>query len=698
MKIRNFRISLVAMVAMLLVNSISIGIPAVHAQSSSDWSDPINLSNAGSSTNPAFVVDAAGIIHAIWVDEFDGYKYVKSEDGQNWTSPETVKFPFSPKDSQPVLLTSGSGEIYALWQDTKNVLYYSKVSTAFFDNPSKWATRKKLADSVMDFDAVVSPGQILHIAYASSLGTDSHPAGVYYLQLKRDVWSSLESLYSSQYFRSMALEDMNVNLAVAEEDEVETVYVVWDDRSQKQIFLSKSIDGGKLWDGPTQIRSIEDGAAMPFNINVGAAGQNVLVLWQAGVPREQCASYSQWSGDGGQQFDAPVKMVEQVTGCADSSEFMLMNKDLSITLLDIMGEISLTAWDGSHWGKPQTQNEITTFTNPATLDTVVFGCQKLVVYHAKLFVIGCDQGDGGDVWFSSRELGTLEDWFPPSSVWIAPVELTTLDQPISELSTVADRENNIHTFWIQPAFSAENTAGADLVTATIQYAEWDGETWTDPTAIISGLDGNSIQLNAHADSLNRLLICWVDSGTGDLFFSWAGTKRARVASEWEDPVSLPTVSQLNSSPDILVDDSGRILVAYASPINEGRGIYFVESSDNGASWTQPVQIFDAVAVGWDMVDQPKISLTGDGRLHVLFKRFFMLGESPSPLGLYYSQSSNGGIVWSDPELVSDHPEPMGEIFGYDRSVLHRLWQEVQQSTLFTFHQISEDAGVTWATP
>jgi hypothetical protein len=308
-------------------------------------------------------------------------------------------------------------------------------------------------------------------------------------------------------------------------------------------------------------------------------------------------------------------------------------------------------------------------------------------------VVGCDTGLGRDIWFSSRSLGTIDDWFPSSSEWTAPVEVTSGDQQLSLLSSVADNEGNIHAFWVQPPLLSSMAKRA-----TIQYARWDGVRWTIPVNILFGLPEDLKQLGVKADSQNRLLLTWVDSKTGDIFLSWANSKYANKPSEWKSPQYIPSTSQTNSIPDILVDDSGRIVVAYAIPINEHRGMYFVESTDGGITWTQQLQIFDAAAAGWDIVDQPSISLTGDGRLHVLFRRYTLRGEQGNSLGLYYSQSGDGGVTWSVPAIASEHSVLWNEIYGYDQSIVHRLWQEYGQSTLLSFHQMSQDSGVTWSDP
>jgi hypothetical protein len=160
---------------------------------------------------------------------------------------------------------------------------------------------------------------------------------------------------------------------------------------------------------------------------------------------------------------------------------------------------------------------------------------------------------------------------------------------------------------------------------------------------------------------------------------------------------VPTASQLSSSPEILVDDAEKIVIVYSVPVNEGRGIYIVQSDDLGRTWSQPINVMDAVEAGWDSTDRPAISLSGDGTLHVLFTRYSLREDGRSE-GLYYSQSSNGGMTWSQPQVVSERSVQWSRMVYLNDGALHILWQERLGTGWVTFHQLSRDGGVSWETP
>jgi hypothetical protein len=471
------------------------------------------------------------------------------------------------------------------------------------------------------------------------------------------------------------------------------VYIVWDDRSQKRIFLAKSPDGGQAWDGTFEVRGPDDfsGVEMPYNIDLGATGDQILLTWQAGTPGSQCTQYSQWSTDGAKTFGQPVKVLIDFAQCPQSSQFLMSDKDFSVVLFNTLGDLSLMAWDGSRWSSQLVQSQIASFTNPTTLDNVVLNCQNVTASREKIYLVGCDTGQGGDIWFASRPMGSVETWFPPPSLWSRPAVLTDAGQKINSLLSVADHDGHIHNLWVQNAPEGEQGS-------MIQYARWDGKKWSKPATVISGPTLQPSQLTVGVDGTGKLLLAWVDASTGDMYFTWANSNNAISASEWQAPIYIPSPSSANSSPDMITDASGKLVVAYAVPINEERGLYIVESNDYGTTWSAPSRVFDASTIDWQMVDRPQIALTGDGRLHILFERYTLWGDQRRSDGLYYIQSSDGGASWSQPETVSEEPIRWSELIGYGKSDLHRIWEEQRDTAKVSIHQSSMDGGTTWSAP
>jgi hypothetical protein len=350
----------------------------------------------------------------------------------------------------------------------------------------------------------------------------------------------------------------------------------------------------------------------------------------------------------------------------------------------------MIAWNGNVWSNLQIQNELSSMANPVTFDPILFRCQHVSFRSGNLFAVGCDEGNSKDIWYSSRSLGTIENWFPPPSAWSSPQTVVNVSQNMSSSSSVADINNDIHSVWAQSPFLEDDSDPA------IYYALWDATGWSKPAQIMV-TNGPPVHLSLTTDNHGRLFLVWADQESGDLLFSWGNSNRADIPLEWTSQIILPSLAKLNGSPEILVDGSGNIVVVYAVTLNENRGIYMVRSDNLGETWSAPLRIIDAISYEWDAIDRPKLVLTSDGRLHILFSRYSVSGGI-HPMGLYYSQSEDGGATWSEPLEISDKLVTWHQILVSKDQILNLLWQENYDQTTINVHRISNDNGVTWNNP
>jgi hypothetical protein len=679
---------------MLMVIGLLFGfVPTGSAQSVQDWSDPVNLSMSGAASNPSLVVDANGVLHVIWVDQFDGFKYTQSADkGVTWSAPVAVKYPFPAEAAPPMLISDAKGTIHIIWLTDQNKLSYAQTLPDNLDSPASWRLKIDLDSAVYDFDANMDPQGRMHVAYVKNPAPVPGTAGVYYKRSANSgtSWEAPKLLYESPYFRSLTAENARIRLAVSDTPEGEQVYVVWDDRPQKRIFISTSVDGGLNWDAVKELVAPQASFSFrtPYNADINVMGDKVLATWLIGEPGSRCTPYSWSSVDGGETWGEQAPILSESAQCPERAEFIPLDPAYSVALYTIQGDLSLSAWNGTQWSNPEIQSGPSSITNPATFEPVSLGCERVAADEGHLYIVGCDQAGSGDIWFISRQLDPLDSLFPLPSKWSGDATIVTAPRTLSALASVADGSGDIHVVWVQTASSA-----TDPFTPRIEYARGDGSSWTRPSPIITNVDGQPKNLALQIDSQQRLLLSWMKQQTGELVFTWSSAERANLPLEWAQPVVVTASSKLIDSPDMLVDATGRVVIAYAITLNEERGVYVTQSTDLGQTWSMPVRIFDAVAENWEMVDQPKLALTEDGTLHILFSQYSLAGE-PQPVGLYYSASRDGGVTWAAAEVISKQVVTWSEIVA-NGGTLHRLWQEKNRQNVITNHQVSQDHGVTW---
>jgi hypothetical protein len=145
----------------------------------------------------------------------------------------------------------------------------------------------------------------------------------------------------------------------------------------------------------------------------------------------------------------------------------------------------------------------------------------------------------------------------------------------------------------------------------------------------------------------------------------------------------------------LVDGNGKIYVTFAVPINLGRGVYLTSSEDGGLTWSDPILAFDGEAAGWAMVDGPQLAESAEGELHLIWYRYSP-PDGPGPLGLFYSQSGDGGLSWATPEALVEKPIRWSQVSSKRDNLVHRIWKEETSGSLTIWHDLSLDNGVTWS--
>ena len=691
-----------------LIVAFTFFVPAssTYAQGTDQgWSEPVNLSLSGAASNPAMVVDSSGRIHAIWVDDVDGYQYSQSRDGgKTWSTPQAVKFPFGPNDPPPVLLPGPNGSIHVFWlsgdpnSSSQNIsnkkLLYAQATSGDLAYPKNWILNYQLTNAVASYDVYADAEGALHIAFIQNKLSGDKPAGVYYIQSPSagGYWIEPRLLYQSGYFRSAKQEDLYVRVNSSDTPSGQKIYVTWDNRALKRVFLAESTDGtGLVWSEAQQFKGPEDtdGFDSAFNLTVASYGRNLLLIWQLGKPgSSQCTVYSQWSEDGGETWEDPVAVLGKRSECPVSVNVVRKNNNyISVMLIGQVNSL-LVAWNGTSWSDVQSQAQLPSFANPDSLDAVLLGCRFDSFFGDRLYVVGCDQGDGRDIWFLSRTLEPVENWFTPSETWDEPIVLSIESiepEKISDFTSMADDAGNIHAVWVQ----SPDKEGASK---SIEYARWNGTQWTTPEVVRFNED-NPLHLSVTTDHADRLFLSWVDGYNGDLDFSWANLERANLSSEWESAIGLPAPSPLVNSSDIVVDGTGRIIVVFSVSVNEERGVYITQSADSGSSWSSPTKVFDAVLEEWERVEQPRISIGKDGVLHLIFTRS-TIREGQS-VGLYYSRSVDGGATWSDAQALSEEKIFWSDIVSYTDQTVHVIWQEYDGLVHANLSQVSLDNGETW---
>jgi hypothetical protein len=672
------------------------------------WTEVVNLSRSGGVAEPILWVDLAGTVHVLWQDALaDAFFYVRG-DGVQYGSPINTELPFGTRiydpdlradDPTPIytplLVDSDAGLIHAFWLDDEGSVFHSTVNRERFAEFAAWSAPTLLNIGVLDLAVTADTEGWLHVAMVRSVTDDQTPSGILSRRSTNDgaSWSDPVLHFQSDYFRLLNQDRANVVIDSAGGGSNGRVFIAWDDPITEQVLIRRSADGGQSWAEPVVLDQREETDTLdsvgPSQVVLNVNEDNVQVLWQAGHDSSLCNLHYRWSADGGGTWQPRNLMPGASAICPDSVQAVGNSGLLSLFMLSIQGQLYLQAWDGSQWSESEPQPALSSFVRVDSFRNVVLGCQDLALLGgSQLVAVGCGTGEANDVWATSRTLGDMADWFPPPPVW-STAEVVVSNAPLlKQPLLVADRAGQLHAFWLQ-------ASDPNLEASTIYYAQWEPDGWSQAIPLHAAEFGVIGRLTVAANAAGRLFLVW-DEGSGNLFFSEADSATVRIAADWSAPQRLPITDA--SSPSMAVSQDGTLSVAYRSAVNESRGIYLVQSTASGRTWSQPSVVFDGAAAGWQVVGPPHLAATAGSGLQILWTQEALQPASKLvPQALYFSVSEDGGLTFGPPELVIEGSISWSHISGSMLQASHRFWQAEQESGAADLqHQVSSQNGQSWS--
>lgn len=679
-------------------------------------SGPANLSRSGAASDPAIVAGPDGSLHAFWWDQFDGLMVADGEVSvsrvtsgteeivtlhDTWWEPRPVSLPVA---TTPRIVSDAAGRVHALWiqvakqQETGEQVPEPLLYSQLAPDGASWSSPATLAESALVFDVVADVSGAVHLAYLLTRETLASPAGVYYQQIGPDGagWTAPVLVHSSRYLRLLTLESAHLRLAAGGTGDI---YITWDDARRERSLLVHSSNGGRTWQAPVEVGDPE-GKSARSRLIVPPSG-DALVLWEPGSAVGACTLYQAPASavlDG--SAGAGQRVLEGLASCPTDEQFLPLAErrgDGQVLMIAGAGSDALTLalWDGERWSEPVRWSQA--FEDVEMGRNVYLGGLQGTLIQipgaasddtSGWALVGIGTDDSGNVWAASSQEGNLGLVFAGPPPWSAPVSISGGEGipslPVIEL----DSEGTTHVMWSEAA-SPEEPGTA------LYYSRWDGAQWTIPTSVLQSPEGKADQPDLVAAG-QRLHAVWSGGLGGEVFYSRSFVGDAYAATGWDEPKLLPAPGGVASWPDLVAGPDGSLHVVYAVPVNEGRGIYYTSSFDEGETWSDARQVFDAQAAGWTVVDYPRAAVDLAGLLHVVWVRA-ALPDSGQPQGIYYARSADGGETWTEPVGMVGAGYGWPQIVAAAPGQVHLAWGGQNRSEP-AWHCWSSDGGATWSRP
>jgi hypothetical protein len=280
-------------------------------------------------------------------------------------------------------------------------------------------------------------------------------------------------------------------------------------------------------------------------------------------------------------------------------------------------------------------------------------------------------------------------WHAPAQAqgggWSEPYQLSSLYGRASEADCVADQYGYVHCFWVETLFADQRTI--------IQYARFDGATWTTPNAIY--VTGQSIRnVSPVVDQLGTLHIVWAEGMTGPAFYTYAPANNALSARSWAPPARIDIPARTLS---LRMDSTGGMHIVFINQV-EDPGVYYVRSDDQWQTWSEPAWLDPDIPPNY-VPDSLNFHLDETDGLHVVWF-YGALAQADDADWVRYTHSLDGGRTWSAPFTI-DHSNPAADYSLTAASpvmLVHGQTVDViwAAGPAYRHHRFSRDAGQTWS--
>jgi hypothetical protein len=274
------------------------------------------------------------------------------------------------------------------------------------------------------------------------------------------------------------------------------------------------------------------------------------------------------------------------------------------------------------------------------------------------------------------------------SEWSEPYRLSSDAGVASAASCASDPYGYLHCFWTEKLYVGQDTI--------IQYARFDGETWSIPNAIY--VTGAGIEnVSPVIDRQGTVHIAWAEGLTGPVYYSHAPAYNATSARSWSPPVRINVPARTLR---LRIDAQGTMHIVYINQFEEP-GVFYVRSTDEGITWTEPAWL-DPDILPNHIPDGLNFELDETGGLHVVW--YYGADDlAGQPDWVRYANSQDGGQTWSVPYLIDQVDEETGHnlaspgpIMMVQGKTVHVVW--AAGALNYRQHRFSTDAGKTWSAP
>jgi len=218
-----------------------------------------------------------------------------------------------------------------------------------------------------------------------------------------------------------------------------------------------------------------------------------------------------------------------------------------------------------------------------------------------------------------------------------PVNVSTNAGGSFSPQMAVDPGGNISVVWEDDAFTSSDIS--------FSRSADHGATFSIPKSLSNNI-GNSVSPQVTVDLTGNINVAWQNDGPGnpDIFFSRSSDKGATFST----PKNLSNSPGRSNAPQIKVDAGGNINVVWAdnNPPDFNPDVFFVRSSDGGATFSAAQN----VSQNSGFSSNPWLTVDAGANINVAWE-----DNTPGNRDIFFARSTDSGTTFSPPVNLSGDP-------------------------------------------
>lgn len=201
------------------------------------------------------------------------------------------------------------------------------------------------------------------------------------------------------------------------------------------------------------------------------------------------------------------------------------------------------------------------------------------------------------------------------------------------------------------AFALQQTSNSQSTDPFYRLSTNFGQSWLDVSPIKVTNNISSRQVNVIFDNNEKAHAVWTENGNT---LAYAPEANWNSGSSYQTIYTASGFGAVLESPKIIPGFGNLLHVVWAakSATDFGVNIYYARSTNSGASWTLGTVASNSGIKTDSESNKPDIAISSDGKIHITWQEQ-QAGDTTLYNAIMYSQSSDNGNTWSQPVNLSE---------------------------------------------